>query len=90
MVTGVDEEDLDANGQPAEVAIKLMRMKSHFVRECEARKLNFSVEHVVNIKQRIPATDDELNDWPEHAELDVTGKVTLNKVMYSWMDGWML
>jgi serine/threonine protein kinase len=77
---GYDESDVDANGHPAPVAIKLMRMKAHFTRELGARDLGFSNDFIVGIKDRYPKTDTETEEWPEVTAFDTSGKVTLNKI----------
>jgi hypothetical protein len=45
----VDEFDLNDNGHPRSVALKLMKIKSQFLREIEAREANFDAKYVINI-----------------------------------------
>lgn len=52
----LDENRLDDTGNPIKVALKLIRMKSHFVREIASRQHNFDANFVVNILETYPAT----------------------------------
>jgi serine/threonine protein kinase/ankyrin repeat protein len=52
----LDENTLDETGNPIKVALKLMRFKSHFIREVASRRHNFDPSHVVTILCTYPAT----------------------------------
>jgi serine/threonine protein kinase len=45
----VDEFSLDENGHPKGVALKLMKIKSQYLREIQARKADFDPRYVINI-----------------------------------------
>lgn len=74
-----DEENVDDAGNAAPVALKLMRMKGHFMREINARKHDFSVDYVVDIVARFPATDDEVGSWPDIAGADTNERLNITK-----------
>jgi ankyrin repeat protein/serine/threonine protein kinase len=63
---GMDESVLDTNGNYQPVAIKLMRYKSHFLKEITSRKANqIDDEFVVQVLAHYPPTMEEADNWPE-------------------------
>lgn len=74
-----DEENVDDAGNAAPVALKLMRMKGHFLREINARKHDFSVDYVVDIIARFPRTDAEVDSWPDVAGADTNERLNITK-----------
>ena len=52
----VDESDIDKEtNQPRKVALKLMRVKAHFVRELNARRSGFNEQHVMGLYRSHPS-----------------------------------
>jgi ankyrin repeat protein/serine/threonine protein kinase len=63
---GVDESVMNKNGNYQPVAIKLMRYKSHFLKEINSRKANqIDDEFVVQVVSHYPPTMEEAETWPE-------------------------
>lgn len=74
-----DEENTDDAGNPMPVALKLMRMKAHFLREISARSCDFNSDYVVDIVNRYPQTDEELEKLGDEEGADVGGQLSLTK-----------
>eukprot|EP01041_Mallomonas_annulata_P005180 gene5180-10359_t len=77
---GYDEDNKDDTGNACPVALKLMRVKKHFLREISARDRGFDNEYVIDILERYPKTNEELDKWPEITAQDTAGLVSLNKI----------
>ena len=54
----LDEGDLDSGGRPRPVALKLIRLRQHFLREIETREFGFEDEYVVSILRAHPNVTD--------------------------------
>ena len=75
-----DEEDRDDAGNPRPVALKLLRYKTHFLREIQCRSVGFEQEFVVDIIKTFPSTPEEIESWPDCAGIDAfTAVNTLTK-----------
>ena len=60
----VDEKDEDSDGNFKRVALKLMRLKSQFVREIAVRKFDFNSDHVIDIIRTHPEYN-QIENYPE-------------------------
>ena len=81
LFNAVDEQTIDSEtGQPVKVALKLLRLKSHFQREISIRVKEFSPEYVMNVLQTYPEIgSSKFDSWPDEVmdvEADATGQLT--------------
>ena len=75
-----DEWTMDeSTGKPIRVALKLMRFKSQYIREIEARKANFSTEYIIDVLSFYPAFS-ELNNWSDEVQYDKEGFLSTGKL----------
>jgi serine/threonine protein kinase len=75
----VDLSQIDENGEPKPVAIKLMRFKSHFLKEIrlrEERKLNN--DSIIQVIEHFPR-EENIDSTPEDAGIVETGGSTISK-----------
>ena len=77
----VDEHTIDKEtGHPIKVALKLMRLKTQFLRELSTRDKGFNHEFVMNVLQTYPEIGSTTMDsWPDEVvgvEADATGQLT--------------
>jgi serine/threonine protein kinase len=70
----VDEFDLDENGHPRGVALKLMKIKSQFLREIHARESNFDPKYIINVLEIHPSLSG-LDSYPDDLT-EALGEVT--------------
>ena len=75
----IDETDIDKEtNQPRKVALKLMRVKEHFVRELNARRSGFHTQHVTGIYRSHPSCNTTTANTT--ANVDTSDMDTINNM----------